>query len=202
MNQKHSGQPVLILASASPRRAQLLRDAGYFFTVRPSTLDEPTDLSNDLSPAQTAEAISYFKARNVAADAPGEIILAADTLVALGNEIFGKPLDRSDARRILTALLGTTQEVITGLTVLPSSNPADRIITHDVTRVRMRSMSENELERYLDTGDWQGKAGAFGIQDQGDPFVECVEGSFTNVVGLPMELVTEILGRVGVTPHR
>lgn len=190
----------LILASASPRRAQLLREAGYEFTIIAPSLDEPNVHETSLKPAALAEAISYYKARCVSAAVSDAVILAADTIVSAGRQIFGKPADRADAKRILTALAGTIHEVITGVTVLPSDSPIDRIITHEVTRVRMRPLSEIELERYLDSGDWQGKAGAFGIQDTDDPFVECVEGSFTNVVGLPMERVSDLLKYFGLEP--
>lgn len=187
----------LILASNSPRRASLLREAGIPFEVVIPTLEEPQCATWRFSPEEFAESASYFKARSVADTHDDRLILAADTVVALNGAIFGKPADRDDARRILRALSGTTQDVITGVTLLqPRRNR--RFISHDVTRVTMRRMSDAELEAYLDSGDWEGKAGAYGIQNSGDAFIEKTEGSFSNVVGLPLELVTSMLERFGL----
>ncbi|MEK7732222.1 MAG: Maf family protein, partial [Planctomycetota bacterium] len=119
-------------------------------------------------------------------------VLAADTIAALGGRVFGKPADRDDARRILKSLSGTTHQVITGVTLLDASSGV-RLIRHDSTNVIMRRLTDSEIEDYLDSGAWEGKAGAYGIQDKGDAFVERIEGSFTNVVGLPMELVARML---------
>lgn len=185
-------KPPLILASASPRRAMLLREAGYEFRVMPSPVEEPRERPAGLSPAQWAEHLSAFKAEQVAAIVSAGLILAADTVTVLGDQIFGKPEDRADARRILTSLCGTAHEVMTGITLLDAaSRTADT--RHDTTRVVMRRISETELESYLDSGAWNGKAGAYGIQDQDDPFVESIDGSFSNVVGLPMELLQRML---------
>lgn len=178
----------LILASQSPRRAQLLRLHGYDFSVIVPPLEEPDRLGGRLSAARQAEALSYFKAKSVAAQVKRGTVLGADTVVALGDHLFGKPTDRDDARHILQGLSGTTHAVITGVSLVNAADGA-RLIQHAVTLVRMRAWNSEELDRYLDGGAWSGKAGAYGIQDSGDPFVECVEGSFTNVVGLPMELL-------------
>lgn len=182
----------IILASQSPRRAALLRDAGIAFEVAAPKYEEPATAWGHSSPAEFAESASYYKAASVADDHPDRIILGADTVVAYGGEIFGKPADEADARRILSTLAGTMQDVITGVTLLHPAGDK-RLIRHDVTRVIMRPMSEAELAEYLASGDWQGKAGAYGIQDSGDHFIERIEGSFSNVVGLPIELVREML---------
>src|SRR5690606_18827520 len=127
-------------------------------------------------PAGLAESYSYYKAASLAEDYPDRIILGADTVVARGHEIFGKPEDVEDARRILSALLGTTQQVITGVTLLhPASGR--RLTRHDVTHVTMRSMTAAEFEAYLAGGDWEGKAGAYGIQGEADRFIERCKGS-------------------------
>lgn len=184
--------PRLILASASPRRAELLREHGYRFRVVPSPLPEPESLGLDQTPAALAAELSAFKAEAVARVVQEGLILAADTVAAIGDRVFGKPADRDDARRILGSLAGTSHHVITGLTLLDAAT--GRCATRaDTTVVVMRRLSEAEMEGYLDTGAWEGKAGAYGIQDYGDAFVERVEGSFTNVVGLPMELLAEML---------
>lgn len=178
-----------------------MREYGYDIEVIEPTVEEPNELQGDLSPATQAETLSHFKARNVARLAPDGLIIAGDTIVSLHGMIFGKPDDRDDARRILSTLCGTTHEVITGVTVLNAATK-DLWIEHDTTAVTMRAMSPDELEAYLDTGAWAGKAGAYGIQDRGDAFVESINGSFTNVVGFPMELVVSMLSRCGIHPSR
>jgi len=182
----------LILASASPRRAELLREHGYDFTVMASPLAEPVDFPDEASPVERAQSSSYFKAKSVAGLAGDGWVLAADTIAALGDRVFGKPADRDDARMILKSLSGTTHQVITGVTLLDASSGV-RLIRHDSTNVIMRRLADSEIEDYLDSGAWKGKAGAYGIQDKGDAFVERIEGSFTNVVGMPMELLAEML---------
>lgn len=181
----------LILASASPRRSELLRSAGYRFSVVRPPLQEPDERYPHVNVASYAESLAFFKASSIADLHPDATILAADTITVLEDEIFGKPLDREDAQRTLRALSGTFHSVITGVALL---NPRSelRLIDHAVTRVRVRTLSDATIEAYLETGQWQGKAGAYGIQDGGDPFVEKVDGSFTNVVGLPMELLARM----------
>ncbi len=190
----------LILASGSPRRFQLLSDNGYDFEVIVPAIDEPAEEAHEVPPAMYAEALSYYKARCVAqmVDATDAVILGADTVVAHAGRIFGKPTDEDDARFILSSLAGTTHEVISGVTVLRPATD-QRLIGHEVTRVTMRPMPPEVMDRYIASGAWEGKAGAYGIQDHGDAYVECMEGSFTNVVGLPMSLVGRLLNSVGFT---
>lgn len=189
----------LILASNSPRRRQLLTEAGYVFSVVSPPWPEPASQDLACGPADFARAASYYKASSAASLCRTGIVLGADTVVARDGQIFGKPTDREDARRILSSLAGTTHEVITGVTVL-APQAHRRIITCDRTEVRMRRMSPQELEEYLDSGEWADKAGAYGIQDIGDRFVERIVGSFSNVVGLPMELTTRLLEQFGIRP--
>jgi septum formation protein len=188
-----------ILASDSPRRRQLLREAGYDFRVVSPPWPEPRAEDMNRTPDQFAQASSYYKACSVASLVRSSVILAADTVVARGGRIFGKPADRDQAREILLSLAGTTHEVITGVTVLEPRS-GRRIITMDRTGVTMRRMSDQELDEYLSSGEWRGKAGAYGIQDIGDRFIERINGSFSNVVGLPMELVTDLLERFDIRP--
>lgn len=155
-------------------------------------MPEPIDFEEGVTPVERAKASSEFKAQSVAGLVGTGWVLAADTIAALGNRVFGKPLDRDDARHILQSLSGTTHQVITGVTLLDASSGA-KLIRHDSTDVLMRRLTESEIEEYLNTSAWAGKAGAYGIQDKGDAFVERIEGSFTNVVGLPMELLAEML---------
>lgn len=187
----------LILASQSPRRATLLREAGIAFEVIPPREDEPGMEDWRFTPAEFAQSASYFKARCVGTKHPDRLVLGADTVVALGGRMFGKPADRDDARRILSTLAGTTHEVITGVTLIHPAR-SRRLIQHEVTRITMRSLSDAELEGYLDSGEWEGKAGAYGIQDRADAFVERTDGSFSNVVGLPVELVGRMLEQFGI----
>ncbi|MCG3130685.1 MAG: Septum formation protein Maf [Phycisphaerae bacterium] len=182
----------LILASGSPRRAQILRDLGLQFRVVPSPIEEPLGFSRPMSPAELAQALSVFKAEAVAGSVRDGLILAADTVAAKDGEVFGKPSDRGDARRILQALSGTRHEVHTGMTLL-DVRTGRRDTRVDTTVVVMRPLRADEIESYLESEAWIGKAGAYGIQDHGDAFVERIEGSFSNVVGLSVELLRAML---------
>lgn len=173
-----------------------MREHGYNVEVVVPPLEEPSLGATDRSPAQFAEALSFFKARSVAEHVRTGWILAGDTVAALDGRIFGKPADRGEACSILSALAGTTHNVITGVTLLDAAT-RKRLIRHDVTAVTMKVLSPTDIEVYLDTGAWEGKAGAYGIQDRGDAFVERIDGSFTNVVGFPMKLVAVMLAEWG-----
>jgi septum formation protein len=194
----NANHPRLILASTSPRRISLMRQHGYTFEVLAPPDNEPSLPAESTSPQEYAEAVSLFKARSVATIAKGWI-LAGDTVVALGARIFGKPADRGDARRILQTLQATTQLVITGVTLLDTTT-SNHLVRSESTSVVMKPMSNAVIESYLDTNAWVGKAGAYGIQDEGDGFIERIEGSFTNVVGLPMDLVASLLSEWGYRP--
>jgi len=182
---------VLILASSSPQRRQLLASAGIPFQVVDPPLAEPDGHVSSLPPAERAEALAYFKARTVADQHPDAIVLAADTVVSEGGRVLGKPTDAADARRMLAAISGTRHQVITGIAVVYPHGR--RVIASDITYVTMRKMSPEEIERYVASGEWIDKAGAYAIQLTADRYVQKLEGSFTNVVGLPMELVTRLL---------
>jgi septum formation protein len=181
----------LVLASTSPRRAELLQEAGYRFEVSSPPMEEPDEKHPHVDPTLHAESLAYFKARSVAPANFDKTILAADTIAVVDDEIIGKPADRADAQRILGKLSGKSHRVITGVALL---YPAigRRLLTHDVSTVKMRELARKEIDAYLDSGEWQGKAGAYGIQDRGDQFVEETSGSFTNIVGLPMELLSRV----------
>ncbi len=188
----------LTLVSSSPQRRNLLREAGYRFRIIEPRLHEPDDRdkSPNLTPAQHAQALAYFKARSVADENPDCLLLGADTVIAVGNDVFGKARDRDDAARILRVLTTTPHQVITGVALLHPAGDR-RLIAHAATRMVMRPMSDEQLEGYLDSGAWEGKAGAYGLQAGGDAFVERIEGSYSNVIGLPMELLARLLQRIG-----
>jgi len=182
----------LVLASVSPRREEILRKAGYRFTVfDPGDAEEA--IGGD-SPAAQACAKARAKAASAARalrPAVPTLIVAADTLVALGPEVLGKPLDREDARRILKKLSGTRQEVISGLCLWPVPHGPEPHVEAVSSWVTMRSMTSEEIAAYVDSGEADDKAGAYAIQETGDRFVESLEGSLLNVVGFPLERFEE-----------
>ncbi len=186
----------LILASSSPRRRELLAEMGLRFEVQPCTLPEPRSKPTALAPAAWAEALAHFKARAVAESFPGRCVLGADTIVACDRELLGKPDDLADARRMIELQAGRATDVITGVCVLRAGEHQRPIISHEVTTVWMRD-ARREREAYLSSGDWRDKAGAYGIQTVGDRLVERIEGSFSNVVGLPRSLVERMLRQAG-----
>lgn len=185
-------RPRLVLASASPRRAQLLAELGYEFEIVPPLEDEPPVPHAHANATKWAEEVSTLKARSVASALGRGLILAGDTIAILGDRVIGKPVDRRHAEEILRSLAGTTHQVVSALTLLDAASGRS-LVRHDVTKVRMRALSDQEIADYLDSGEWEGKAGAYGIQDYGDRFVEQIEGSFSNVVGLPVELLERML---------
>jgi len=189
--------PRLILASSSPRRQQLLRESAYEFIVHPSNIDED-NVPVNLLPVEIARYLAFEKARPVATQFPSDIVLAADTVVAFGDQPLGKPENPADAARMITLLSATTHIVITGVTVMRHDTGFQRTRSA-MSAVRMRRLLPREIEAYVKSGDWQGKAGGYGIQDH-DPFVTRMAGSHSNIVGLPMELTSEMLADAGVFP--
>jgi len=185
----------LILASASPRRRQLLQEAGYEFEVAPPGIAEPNTPPDGILPEVWAEALAYLKARSVAESHPDALVLGADTIVTHGGRIIGKPRDWDHARFILTRQFGGENDVITGLALLHLGR-MERIITHVRTTLTMRPMTGAELEEYLAGGAWRGKAGAYALQEGGDKFVLAARGSKSNVVGLPLEKLEEIFSEI------
>lgn len=178
----------LILASASPRRHELLREITATFDVIPSCLLEPAVWNPKVSPRSWAEALAYFKARSVADLNRDCWVLGADTVVACCGQVLGKPRDESDARFMLELQSGVESRVITGLSFVRVGDSGARIIASDVTRVWMRQ-DRAARDAYLKSGEWSGKAGAYGIQDVGDRLVQRIVGEFDNVVGLPRRLL-------------
>jgi septum formation protein len=181
---------MLILASSSPRRAELLRAAGFEFTIRIPDINEAR--LPDESPRNYALRLSLEKAMAVAKDE--ELVLGADTIVIINNEIAGKPADLDDARRMLRALSGRRHEVLTAVTLIRGGSVLSGV---ESTHVTFSRISEDEIEWYVSTGEPMDKAGAYGIQGNASRFVERIEGSYSNVVGLPVNLVYRMVKRLG-----
>ena len=185
----------LVLASSSPRRKQLLADAGYAFDVVPPEEHVESVLVEGLAPVEVVRVLAWKKAANVASRTESGIVVAADTVAECDGKILGKPRDRNHAREILEQLGGREHFVHTGICVWP--RPGEKYqLRSCTTSLVMKSWHPEVLDAYLDSGEWMGKAGAFGYQD-GLDWVEILSGSESNVVGLPMELLGEILETPG-----
>jgi septum formation protein len=187
----------LILASGSPRRVQLLREARFDPDV---VVPEVAELSCDfLTPSELTRYNARLKAVTVAIQFPDSVVLGADTVVALGLEVFGKPRDLDDAARMLGQLVGKTHLVITGVALI-DANTGRMVLQSVSSTVTFRALSRGEIDDYLKIVDPLDKAGAYAAQESANVLIERIDGSFTNVVGLPMELVRPLLRSVGVRP--
>jgi septum formation protein len=185
---------VLILASASPRRAELLTAAGIAFEVRPAHIDERIRPGED---ARTyASRVATEKARAVHTAADGRPVLAADTVVVVDGQILGKPADDRDAKRMLRLLSGRAHEVVTAVTLI--DNPGGAFEQVEVTTVEFTLLSKSEIDWYVATGEPSDKAGAYAIQGLASRFVTRIQGSYSNVVGLPVALVYAMCSRAGI----
>ena len=187
----------LVLASASPRRQALLAGQGLHFEVIPSTLKEPAPEPGE-APADYAARMARIKGEDIAARHPDKVVLSADTIVVQGQNILGKPADRNEAMTMLSDLSGCWHEVVTGFCVLRESDGL-AVCRTVCTRVHMAQNSTDMLAAYIATGEPMDKAGAYGIQGIGAFLVDEVQGSYTNVVGLPLRAVLNILLENGVT---
>jgi septum formation protein len=198
-SKKQLGYPSLILASASPRRRELLEDMGVAFRVVVS--DAPEANPAHLTPAETALWNALRKAMTVAFKQPRELILGADTVVCLENRIFGKPADYADAERMLAQLQGREHLVITGVCLLRRVPPWKALFT-ETTRVKFRPLSRPQIRSYLRRVNPLDKAGAYAIQEHGDRVVAGIAGSYSNVMGLPVEKLGDCLARRCFKPVR
>lgn len=180
----------IVLASGSPRRRELLADLGLDFDVAPSRAEEPAPMPGE-SPTDYARRMAAMKTAEVSARFPNRIVLGADTIVVLGDRIMGKPTDDAHALAMLTALSGQTHQVITAFCLMLPGHPS---LTHAVTTdVDMRASTQAELRAYIATSEPMDKAGAYAIQGMGTFLVTAIRGSYTNVVGLPVARVLEVL---------
>ena len=188
----------LVLASASLRRAELLRTAGFAFEVRPADVDEAP------RPAEPPAAYALRVARDKALAAAERVngndawILAADTVVVVSGRILGKPTGPAEARRMLSMLSGVVHEVLTAVVVRHAGSETSEVVS---TRVRFTALSAAEIDWYVESGEPDGKAGAYAIQGLGSRFVDWIEGSWSNVVGLPVATVYRMLGGAACYAH-
>jgi septum formation protein len=189
-----------ILASASPQRKRLLSELSRNFDVIPADVDET--LPAGISPAEAAAHVARRKAEKAARIAEGRglegVVVAADTIVLAGSEnpeVIGKPDDDEHAVAILGKLSGSRHTIVTGLCVFDMASGKIEL-GWDETRVTMATMTDAQIREYVASGESRGKAGAYGFQEEGDPYVKEVDGSFSNVLGLPLELLREFLRRI------
>ncbi len=176
--------PPLILASSSPRRLVLLRGLGVEFNIVPSDAEEVH--IEQMTATEVSQLNAYRKAYAVAKKFPDALVLGADTLVYLGETLMGKPADQEDAYRMLKQLQGRTHEVVTGICLIHLRGHRQKIFAES-TSVRFRPLSTEQIRDYLTRIDPLDKAGAYAIQDHGDKIVDDIRGSYSNVVGLPLE---------------
>jgi septum formation protein len=186
----------LTLASGSQGRRYLLERAGYTFTVKPSNVPEPTEAVNG-NIREYVMHVAWTKAAAVGPTVSDGIVLAADSVGWIDNRVIGKPEDEADARRILQTLSGRVHVLWTGVCLWRCAD-GFQLQWQEVSRVKMKELSSAEIDAYLKTRKWEGCSGAYAIQEDGDPYLSVVEGSVTNVIGLPMESLAkgfELLGR-------
>ncbi len=232
--------PPIILASASPRRKQLLTQAGYKFTVVPSQIDESSFSTQGVSPIDYAKQLALAKAKDVARKHPDSLVIGADTVVDFDGLIVGKPADAKDAEAITRMLFSKPHKVITGLALVcknsthcsadnnsqchferavgesrnlflnrflrsvPKKRDSGRndndvtlqIVEADTTVVYPKKLTDSQIAAHIASGIWQDKAGAYAIKEHDDPFVDHIEGSLTNVMGLPMELIRQMMQQI------
>jgi len=185
-----TGSRPLVLASASPRRAEILRMVGWPFEIHPVDIDESRREGE--AAANYVERLAREKAEAAAPHRPGATIVGADTVVVTDQEILSKPRDEEEARRMVRLLNGRWHQVLTGVAVIRFGRSSVKV-RHETTEVRFAEMSEQNISWYVATGEPMDKAGAYAIQGQGSQFIEEIKGDYFNVVGLPIRLLYELL---------
>lgn len=198
---------MLVLASASPRRSELLGEWGYEFALVLAPVSEelpegvpPERGVQELAKRKALSGLDAWKSRG---GSVSDLILGADTIVVLGDKILGKPADEEDAALMLEALSGKIHRVMTGIALVHGNEDQDASIETGVaiTTVSFQELSSQEIQNYIATGEPMDKAAAYGIQGEAGKFAQVVNGSYTNVIGLPMELLSERLGERGIFPY-
>ena len=187
-------QSPLILASQSPRRKSLMHEYGYSFLVHPPSDTAEGGMCSGETPPELVVRLAKQKAEDVAKQYEHAVIIGCDTVAECMGTVLGKPVDIDDARRMLTMLRGKDHRVLSGLCIW--KRPSDEVtLKLDITTLHMDDVTDSQVEEYLATDKWQGKAGAFGYQDGWD-WLHVIQGSETNVIGLPMEVLADALSRI------
>jgi septum formation protein len=179
----------LVLASGSPRRAEILRAVGWPFEVTAANVDETAREGEEV--IEYVERLACEKAEAVAEGRASGLVIGADTVVAVGGRMLGKPADVEDARRMLRLLSGKWHDVLTGV-ALVRAETGEVLVAHELTRVRFAPMTDAEIDWYVETGEPADKAGAYAVQGRAALFIEEIEGDYWNVVGLPVRLVYKL----------
>ncbi|MFI4910054.1 MAG: Maf family protein [Sedimentisphaeraceae bacterium JB056] len=186
----------IILASASPRRSQLLQEAGIRFEVIPSQVKEDEYKFDNISAVEYTRILAKAKALDIAVKNPSRLVLGADCVVSIDNHIIGKPKNEEDAAKIIKLLFSKPHDVITSVSFIAINNGIELMETESTT-VYPKNLTQKQIDDFIASGKWQGKAGGYGIQDpETDDFIDSYEGSYTNVMGMPMETVTEIIDEI------
>lgn len=189
----------IILASQSPRRIEILKDLKIPFNSKPSRCRELQFEESKMSPIEFAISNAERKAQDIAGDESNALIIGMDTIGEYQNRIFEKPKDRDHAKSMIKLLNGTTHNVITGICIIDADSE-DKVTAAEVTKVTFTDMSDNEIEKYLDKGEWDGLACGYGIQGLGALFIEKIEGDYFNVVGFPVFRFYHLMKQIGVNP--
>jgi len=192
MSEKHSLS--IILASGSPRRRELLSEHGYKFEVVRPDIDESAFSVKGVKPADYAKRLALAKAKNIAEKFPNCLVIGADTVVDFEGQIIGKPADAGEAEQITRKLFSAPHKVITGIAIVRLADGAE-LSESDSTTVHPKKLTAGQISEHIKSGSWRDKAGAYAIKEKGDEFIERIEGSPTNVMGLPMELLQRLLKR-------
>lgn len=188
----HREKVTIILASASPRRRELLAEAGYHFKVVPSDIDESGVFLYGYDACRYAKTLALAKAMKVADKFPDFPVIGADTVVDFAGQVIGKPRDSHHAEIITRKLFSAPHKVITGLAIVRLSDDTE-MVDCDTTVVYPRKLTDEQITEHIRAGSWRDKSGAYAIKEAGDEFVERIDGSLTNVMGLPMELLERML---------
>jgi len=188
-------KPKIILASASPRRSGLLQQIGLEFEVIPANIKE--DININISHEELVKKLAEEKAENVAKRLKEGIVIGADTIFVLGKERIGKPKNKKDAIRVLKRMSGKMQEVYSGVAII-NAKTGKKVVDSEITKIKVRKLSDEEIEHYVNTGEPLDKAGAIAIQGLGAIFVSKIDGCSSNVVGLPLYNLYKNLKKFGV----
>ena len=184
--------PKIILASASPRRAEILRTVNWPFETLPTNIDETREADEDA--ATYVQRLARAKAEAAARRCPGATIVAADTVVVINEQILGKPGEQDEAHKMLRRLSGQWHQVLTGVALIDNATSK---VAYETTEVKFAVMSQDEIDWYVSSGEPMDKAGAYAIQGLGARFIEGIRGDYFNVVGLPVRLLYELLTKAG-----